>query len=198
MPFISERQILLSRLYKLAKYYCLFGDAEGFDDAVDMIYLVEKNRYLGDRKYINLRKHLRGSMMSTYNESSFRQTVRMNKTSFLKLVDIIAEDQVFKTGAGYGRHEQAPVWVQLMIVLQRLGCFGNGASVGRLATNGGFSSGSVHKFTDRVYRAIRNLRRQAITWPDAEERKRISARMDVKFGLPGGIGVIDGTPVVFA
>jgi len=58
MPFISERQLLLSRLYKLAKYYCLFGDAEGFDDAVDMIYLVEKNRYLGDRKYINLRKFL--------------------------------------------------------------------------------------------------------------------------------------------
>lgn len=203
MPFISERQLLLSRLYKLAKYYALFDDAEGFNDTIEMIYVVEKNRYLGDRKYANLRKHLRmnGSimdMMSTYDERSFRQTVRMGKTSFLKLVDRLSDDPVFKTGDEHGRHKQAPVWVQLMIVLQRLGCYGNGAAAGRLATNGGFSSGSVHKFTDRVYRAIRNLRRQAITWPDAEERQRISGRMDVKFGLPGGIGVIDGTPVVFA
>ena len=89
MPIISERQLLLNSLFKLAKYYALFDDADGFDDTIEMMYIVEKNRYLGDRKYVNLRKHLRmnGSIMdmiSTYNERSFRQTVRMGKTSFLK------------------------------------------------------------------------------------------------------------------
>ena len=103
MPIISERQ--LNSLFKLAKYYALFNDADGFDDTIKMIYIVEKNRYLGDRKYVNLRKHLRmnGSimdMMSTYNEGSFRQTVRMGKTSFLKLVNRLSDDPVFKTGSG--------------------------------------------------------------------------------------------------
>ena len=78
MPIISERQRLLNSLFKLAKYYALFDDAEGFDDTIEMMYIVEKNRYLGDRKYVNLRKHLRmnGSimdMMSTYNEGKFFQ-----------------------------------------------------------------------------------------------------------------------------
>jgi hypothetical protein len=48
MPIISERQ--LNSLFKLAKYYALFNDADGFDDTIKMIYIVEKNRYLDDRK----------------------------------------------------------------------------------------------------------------------------------------------------
>ena len=96
-------------------------------------------------------------MMLSYREDEFVQTTRMKKTSFLKLIEIISNDDVFKTGERYRHHRQAPVWVQLIVVLQRLGCEGNGVSVGRVACNSGFSTGTVHKFTDLVYAAIRRL-----------------------------------------
>ena len=179
-------------------------DGEGFDEVMDMIIIVVGSRYLGERKYMNLRKHLRSgkcmeAMMAQYKHDAFVGTARMQKTSFKKLVDLISDDDVFKTNDRnpHSRHRQAPVWMQLMVVLQRLGCDGNGVSVERIAANGGFSVGSVHKFTERVYTAIRRLRRRVIAWPDADERKRISQRMDLKFGFPGAVGMLDGTPAVF-
>jgi hypothetical protein len=166
-----------------------FDDEEGYDEMLEMIALVEGTRYM-EPKFMNLKKHLRlnrnlEEMLACYTENSFRQTARMNKTSFLKMVDLISEDKVFKSADSYGHHKQAPVWLQVMIVLQRLGCDGNGVSVGRLATQGGFGVGTVCKFTERVYGAIRKLRRQVIAWPDAEERKAISARMDMLYGILG-------------
>ena len=34
-------------------------------------------------------------------------------------------------------------------------------------------------------------------WPDAAERRSISRRYASTHGLPGAVGVVDGTPVVF-
>jgi len=47
-------------------------------------------------------------------------------------------------------------------------------SVGRLARLAGFSTGSVCKFTERVYKAILRLKKRVIKWPDAEERAELS------------------------
>ena len=103
-----------------------FDDEEGYDEMLEMIALVEGTRYM-EPKFMNLKKHLRMNrnledMLASYTEDSFRQTARMNKTSFLKLVDLISEDKVSQS---YGHHKQAPVWLQVMIMPQRLGCDGN-------------------------------------------------------------------------
>ena len=202
MPFVSERQELLDSLHRVAKMALALDDMEFFDEILELICFVESTRYLTSRRYINLRKHLRDGktmeeMMARYREGEFIQTARMKKRSFQKLVDRISGDAVFKTGARC-HHQQAPVWVQLLVVLQRLGCEGNGVSVGRVACNFGFSNGAVNKFTDGVYAGIRRLRDRVIFWPDAEERREISRRMDHKFGFPGAVGMLDGTPAVFS
>jgi hypothetical protein len=55
----------------------------------------------------------------------------------------------------------------------------------------------VCKFTDRVFKALLDIKDEVIAWPDAEERKQISDRMGEKYGLPGAVGIVDGTPIVF-
>ncbi len=47
-----------------------------------------------------------------------------------------------------------------------------------MAMLNGTSYGSVEKFTERVFTAIRNLEATYVYWPNLEERARISKRME--------------------
>ena len=38
MPELSERELLLNRVHKMAKYMALVDDADGFDDMMEMYY----------------------------------------------------------------------------------------------------------------------------------------------------------------
>ena len=58
-----------------------------------------------------------------------------------------------------------------MVTLQRLGCDGNGVSVGRCGRLAGISVGSVCKFTARVITATLELKKRFIYWPNAAERR---------------------------
>ena len=52
------------------------------------------------------------------------------------------------------RNSQREVWIQLLVALERLGCEGNGASVGRIARAAGISTGAVTLYTQRVVKAL--------------------------------------------
>jgi hypothetical protein len=134
-------------------------------------------------------------MLWHYDDISFKQIVRMNKESFVQLFLLIHEHPVFHTEH---RKPQTAVWIQLMVVLQRLGCNGNANSLGARSRYAGVGSGTVAKFTDRVFTAILAMKDQVIYWPNEEERRDISARMGFKHGLPGCVGILDGTPVNFS
>lgn len=195
MPKISERQVLLAELDNILKMLAIFGD-ENTEDADEIL---ELKAFVYCSRFINLRQHVRknkamNELLWSYGEREFKQLVRMKKSSFLKLLGIISKNPIF--GQPDSRHKQAPVWVQLLVVLQRLGCDGNGVSVGRCGMNSGFSVGSVCKFSERVFRAILSLQSDVIFWPDFEERRIISDWFDDKFGLPGVCGILDGTPAV--
>jgi hypothetical protein len=58
-----------------------------------------------------------------------------------------------------------------MVTLNRLGCDGNGASVGALGRMFGISYGTAHNFTHRVFRALYNRRYQIIFWPNCRLTK---------------------------
>jgi hypothetical protein len=47
----------------------------------------------------------------------------------------------------------------------------------------------------RVFTAIRSLEAQYVYWPNPEECARISRCMGILHGLPGVVGIVDGTPV---
>ena len=76
----------------------------------------------------------------------------MEKRSFLKLFEIVSVHRMFNK-MSYNqckrfKSKQAPVWIQLMVALIRVGCYGNGVSVGRVGVNCGYSDGSVDNFTN--------------------------------------------------
>ena len=123
------------------------------------------------------------------------QAARMDKLSFERLLGMICDDPIFQSG---NKKRQAPVWIQLLVVLTRSGCYGNGASVGRIGMTSGFSYGSVCHFTRRVFHAILKVRHNVIRWPDSEKRREISARMERKYGSGGAIHSMDGPPVVLS
>jgi len=75
----------------------------------------------------------------------------MSKESFIKLLTEIERDFAFYN---YGTKMQAPVWKQLLLVLNRLGCEGNGGSMKRYAIFHGVSYGTVEKYTVKVIYAI--------------------------------------------
>ena len=142
MPRISDRQHLIRELDDMIKILAMWE--EEIEELLDIKACLESCRYF------NLRSHIRknrtmNEMLWFYGDREFKQVVRMKKESFMKLVNLISDDESF--GSPLSRRKQAPVWVQLQVVLQRLGCDGNGVSVGRLARLAGFSTGTVCKFT---------------------------------------------------
>ena len=195
MPRLSDRQSILDDIDDMVKTMAAWDDEDNIDELVDIRAAIASCRYLNLRAFIMKNKSM-NEMLWFYDDREFKQVERMTKDSFLKLLNLISNDDAF--GSPLSRHKQAPVWVQLQVVLQRLGCEGNGVSVGRLARLAGFSVGSVVAFTERVYTAILRLKKEVIRWPDADERRRLSAYMRTRYGIRGGILMVDGTPAVFS
>ena len=98
------------------------------------------------------------------------------------------------------RNRQKPVWQQVFVALNVLGCEGNGASnfrIGRLFGDIGHGTSTVTKYKQRFIEALGSIRSEWIYWPDAEERQQISARFGAEYGLPDCVFIVDGTYIVF-
>jgi hypothetical protein len=83
-----------------------------------------------------------------------------------------------------------------MVVLIRVGCNGNGVSLGAVGRNSGYSTGAIVTFTQRVFTAIRALEKRFLFWPDARERVKISKRFAENYGIPGAVSIVDGTHII--
>ena len=118
----------------------------------------------------------------------------MDKVTFIKNYELIADHPVFQNNS---QIPQKPAWFHFAAVMVRLGCDGNGASIGRSAFWAGASYGSICNYTTRVLTAINSLADKDIYWPDAAERVRISARFEKDHGLLNAVAFVDGTPVNF-
>ena len=55
--------------------------------------------------------------MLQFEEREFKVLARCDKASFVRLVEMIEDHPVFDKGS-----RKSPVWLQLLIVLNRLGC----------------------------------------------------------------------------
>jgi hypothetical protein len=119
----------------------------------------------------------------------------MNKETFKNVVDRIQNHPIFKSRSF---NKQVPVEVQLLLALQRFGCDGNGASLGNNARFGGIGEGTVILYTNRVIVALLALRDEIIYWPDETERIKLARQFGEVYGIPGAVGIVDGTPVIFS
>jgi len=195
MPKKSERLLLLKGMDYVLRTMAIDGeeDSPEFDEIFELKMDLNDCRFLNCREDIE-KNHAMNAMLWRYPNATFRQIVRMDKASFIAILLKIQPHPVFENRSF---NKQKPIWIQLMVMLQRVGCYGNGNSVGARARAAGISIGSVCKFTTRVFKAILDLCVEYLKWPDAVARRAMSERMARDHGLPGAVGIVDGTPVIF-
>ena len=174
MPTFSERATLLKGIERLMKLMILYNDDDSEDEEEfeDMVLFYES---ISSRRYVKERVPIPKSLefcnaIFNYPDDAFRTIARCSKASFHRLVSKIKNHQVFNNNS---KMKQASVETQLLIVLNRLGCDGNGASIDRTGLFFGRSVGTVEKFTDRIFEAILSLEKDYVFWPDAAERSAI-------------------------
>ena len=199
MPTSSKRKLYLDEVEKLINVIKEFEPLDAEDEeAIEYLLMlteeISRERYLEPRR-LNFKKPRLSDVLVEYSERQFKQEVRMSKESFLKIVEAFSAHPIFQN---HSRRKQSPVWLQFMVTFKRLGCFGNGSSLGAIGRLHGLSEGGVDKIFNRVITAILSIANDIIKWPDADERTAIKARFQRNHGILGAVGIIDGTPVVFA
>ena len=172
MPTFSERAALLKDIERLLTLMILYDDdeTEDFEEFMDLHHSISSQRYMNDRAPKPKSVEFSNAIFD-YPDNAFRVIARCDKASFYILLSKIENHAVFNNNS---RNKQTPVAIQLLIVLNRLGCDGNGASINHTALLFGRSFGSIEKYTDRVFEAILSLEKQYVYWPDSTERRQIS------------------------
>lgn len=196
MPKRSSRDVFLEDI-ELKLMMMVLDDedeSEEFWELVEIADMTEKYRYLIPREPIPKTQAIR-DLLYEFPDSQFRQICRCDKRTFVSILNMISQHPIFHSAS---RKRQTPTHIQLMIALNRFGCNGNGSSIGAISRFGGMSYGTVCLCTERVITAILSFRDGIISWPGEEERNRISRRHELRFGLKGAVGILDGTPIVLS
>jgi hypothetical protein len=125
------------------------------------------------------------------SKEEFLNEFRMSPKQFWTIVDSIKNDRIFKWKTG---RKQAPVELQLGVLLSFLGTQGEGGSNPKLRSFYRMGRGTVSLYKRRAATAIRRqLRSAAIKWPDEEERHRLASLFLQEYNFPNCIGLVDGT-----
>jgi DDE superfamily endonuclease len=129
------------------------------------------------------------------NDEEFLHKFRMSRASFQILLSKIRDHPVFESKT----KTMAPPEHQLMVFLKYIGTEGAGASNANQRQMFGVGYGTAALYRRRVTTAILSLREQYITWPDVDERKQISKKIQEMYDFPHCVGIADGTltPLAF-
>jgi len=155
---------------------------------------IKGKRYWADRgwsKGLNLRQWFDGIS----NPRQFRSLFRMDSEHFFELLVLIKDHPVFHNQSN---NKQFPVQYQLCVFLYRLGGAEGGGSHARTGILLGLGEGTVSLFSNRVLRAILDLREEYIQWPTAPKADQIKKRIGdgSRQVFQDCIGFIDGTFII--
>ncbi|ORY30322.1 hypothetical protein BCR33DRAFT_792679 [Rhizoclosmatium globosum] len=95
--------------------------SEELGELMELLYDVNSCRYLEERARMPKSKTLR-ALIFQFRDPSFRSRARMSKASFLQLLEAIENHAVFQNNSNNKQH---PVWIQLLLTLERYGTYGN-------------------------------------------------------------------------
>lgn len=127
MPHISDRVKLINEL----EYALMLLAADGkectsdFQEILDIRYRLEQTRCLNKIHRIPKSEGLE-RLMLTFPDRTFRIIARCSKNSFARLVSELENHPIFSMEC---RHKQKPVWLQVLITLNRVGTDGNASSI---------------------------------------------------------------------
>lgn len=135
-------------------------------------------RYWQERTYQKTDFSALSHMRDEMNGTKFKTNFRMPEDLFQRLVTIIQSHSIF---VSKDRKPQAPVALQLLVCLKRLGCSENGAGIVACCTFFKISEGTIQLFTNRCLEAMLDLQSSLLRWPDAQERQSIARTIQVSF-----------------
>ena len=161
MPQQSARQQLLKEIDSIIFLAILFDEEDDeIEELMDIKFAISSSRFIGPRTSIPKTVELR-NLLWELPDTEFKQVclfwkkvARMNRNSFLFLLTEISDHQIFQNTS---LNPQRDVWIQTIVALERMGCDGNGASVGRIARAMGVGNGTVTLYTHRVVTALLSL-----------------------------------------
>ncbi|ETN16733.1 hypothetical protein PPTG_21766 [Phytophthora nicotianae INRA-310] len=157
-------------------------------DLASLLVLVESRRDVEGQDRLPKSTEFRESGIQSLTAKEFRLITRVSHFDFFRIISEIETNEFFQNNSGCG---EAPVWLQLVVALNRLGNYGNGVSLGRTQKLWGIGQGTCALYTTRVLLALKYLATKFVVWPDAEERRSISRRMEQR-GFRGCVGFIAG------
>jgi hypothetical protein len=192
MPKISTRQQTIKEIDKLLLLLIITDYEENEEQIQELMELkahILSYRFFSESERIPKSLHHRTNLLMLPN-NQFRQAFRMNKDTFLFILNKIQNHHVFKNNSF---NKQQPVWIQLLVVLERLGFDGNSCSIGKVARSLGIGNGTVVLYTNRIIEAILSLHDEMIKWPSNREKRRTSKYYEENHQFKGCIGIVDGT-----
>jgi len=130
----------------------------------------------------------------------FLQKHHMTRAAFNWVLSQTEDNEEFTTAGNIRKgRPQAPVVHQSMVFLKHIGTEGAGSNCRNQRQMFGIGQGTADVYRDRVMRAILKLRPTHCTWPNKEERKKLSRKVKKKTGFLNVVGITDGTlfPLAF-
>lgn len=163
---------------------------EIMDNVADDIVAISSMRY---SYRCNVPKNLTwfDETFHQYDEKRFKMLMRCTREQFQTILDLIKDNPLFH---GKNSEKQFTPYFQLALVMYRLGSFGTGGEIGKIAALFGVGDGgTIDKITWRVFKCILALENEFLYWPSAEERANIIFQTSEE--LPHCIGYMDGLEI---
>ncbi len=134
-------------------------------------------------------------ILPKYSEPRWRVMTRMDPQSFKAILHLIQDNPIFQNRSS---SPQAPVEIQLKVALFKLGHDGSASGFVPGSNQLGVSEGHISNCMHRVIHALFQLRNKYlyITWPTSSERRLESPENQMRKGLTGAIGKVDGSDIV--
>ncbi len=120
----------------------------------------------------------------------FKHKYRMSRESLEFISERIKHHDIFRMQKNGGR-QQAPVKHQLMVLLNYLGT--DCSNDNRQRNVFFLGAGTSRLYRNRCVKALISIRDEYIKWPNPDERKEISTRIEKNFNIPNCVGIMDGT-----
>jgi hypothetical protein len=187
---LSLRALMRRQFASRHKRAVLYSDSSDEEDFALARATLEASRYLA-RPGSYASQHLCADVRTLlrHRPDFFRHQTRMCQQTFLRLLDMIWDNNVFHN---FSHVKQRSPGLQLYVFLQVLGHDGNGLTNASISGMHAFGEGTVSLYVARVSTAIRMLRRRFVRWPTAEARASMAARFYAKYGFYA-CGILDGT-----
>jgi hypothetical protein len=201
MPGITKRARSLRALYRARKRILIEendSDTDAVDEAMEenleFTATIQSQRYLlRPSKYRNKNFDADKYFHEWINDSRYVVFTHMTRSSFEFVHAMIKDDIVFVNPNPRSTSQQRSVYFQLFIALSRFASNGDGWCFDKVCESFEVGHGTILLYTERVCTALGRHEKKWVSWPNALQRRELSALGDAKYGFPGFIASCDGT-----